>query len=159
MATYSHQMQDIFRKYRAEVSGEPADLRTVGAWAIANKLWAPRPVDVQAQFAHDMADALREEYRTDKKGRRYRANLAVMASKDGKQLSFWGDVDTAPRAHVEKNIQQRRRGIVNDCFQLRIDVDHYNDAHKDDPEIQLILDFKDDVEEMLVAQGLDKKAA
>ncbi len=159
MATYSQQMQDIFRQYRAEVSGEPADLRTVGAWAFSKRLWAPRPVDIQAQFAREMADALREEYRTDKKGRRYRANLAVTTSKDGKQGSFWGDVDTAPRPHVEKSIQQRRRGIVADCFQLRIDVDHYNDAHKDEPQIQLVLDFKDDVEEMLVAQGLDKDAA
>jgi hypothetical protein len=106
-----------------------------------------------------MADALREEYRTDKKGRRYRANLAVMDSKDGKQLSFWGDVDTAPRSHVVKNAQQRRRGIVNDCFQLRIDVDHFNDAHPNEEKVQLILDFSDDVNEMLVAEGLDKDAA
>lgn len=159
MATYSQQMQDLFRKYRAEVSAEPTDLRTVAAWAISKNLWAPRPVDVQAQCARDMADALREEYRTDKKGRRYRANLAVTTSKDGKQLSFWGDVDTAPRSHVEKNIQQRRRSIVNDCLQLRVDTDHYNDAHPGEPQIQLVLDFRDDVEEMLVAQGFDKDAA
>jgi hypothetical protein len=159
MATYQQQMQEIFRKYEAEVSNAPSDLRTVGAWAMKEGLWQPRPVDMQAQFAREMADALREEFRTDNKGRRYRAKLAVTISKDGKQLSLWGDVDTTPRSHVEKSIQQRRRGIVNDCFQLRMDVDHYNDEHPKEPQIQLILDFKDDVEEMLVAEGLDRDAA
>jgi hypothetical protein len=152
-------MQDIFRKYRAEVSPDPTDLRTVGAWAMSNGLWAPRPVDIQAQFAREMADALREEYRTDKKGRRYRANLAVISAKDGKQLSLWGDVDTALRSHVVKSVQQRRRSIVNDCFQLRIDVDHYNETHPKEEKIQLVLDFQDDTDEMMVAQGLDKDAA
>jgi hypothetical protein len=152
-------MQTIFRRYQEEVSRDPVDLKVVGAWAMANGLWAPRPVDIQTRFAADMADALREEYRTDKKGRRYRAKLAAAVSGDGRQGTLWGDIDTAPRPHVVKSIGQRRKAVVHDCYALRIEADHYNEAHPDEEAIQIVLNFEEDVEEMLIAAGLDKKSA
>lgn len=155
MASYSQQMQDIFKRYQVEVSAAPVDLKIVGAWATANKLWAPRPVDVLSRFATDMADALREEYRTDKSGRRYRAKLAVTV---GRQGSLWGDIDTAPRAHVVKNVGQRRRQIVGDCVQLRLDRDHYGDAHPSEDIIPIEFNFSDDVEEALIAAGIEEAA-
>jgi len=148
-------MQDIFKRYQIEVSAAPVDLKIVGAWATANKLWAPRPVDVLSRFATDMADALREEYRTDKSGRRYRAKLAVTV---GRQGSLWGDIDTAPRAHVVKNVGQRRRQIVGDCVQLRLDRDHYGDAHPSEDIIPIEFNFSDDVEEALIAAGIEEAA-
>jgi hypothetical protein len=158
MATYHQRMQEIFRQYQAEVSSEPADLRDVAAWAVREGLWEPRPADVHARFAEDMATALREEYRTDKDGRRYRAKHAVRASRDGKQLSFWADIDTAPRTHMEKAFGQRRRQIVSDSHQLRLDVDHFNEVHADEPQLELVLDFTDDVKEMMIAEGLEDVA-
>lgn len=152
-------MQEIFRQYQAEVSSDPADLRDVAAWAISKGLWHPKPADIHERFSREMADALREEYRTDKAGRRYRAKHAVRATNfDGKQMSLWDDIDTAPRAHMEKAFGQRRRQIVSDCHQVRLDVDHYNSANPDVAPIQLILDFTDDVNEMLVAEGIDDAA-
>lgn len=159
MASYQQQMQDIFRRYQEEVSTEPVDLRDVGAWAIENKLWAPQPVDMHSRFAADMAEALREEYRVDKDGRRYRSKLAVRGAKDGRQGSFWGDIDTAPRPHVEKNVAQRRRQIVGDCYQLQVDVDHYNGAHPDEEQLDFFKDFTDDVVEEMAKNGIESKAA
>lgn len=156
MASYPQQMQEIFRQYQEEVGTDPVDLKVVGAWAIAKRLWSPRPVDIQSRFARDMADALREEYRIDKAGRRYRSKLAVT---DGRQGSFWGDIDTAPRKHVEKNIAQRRRQIVGDCYQLDNDRQHYNDEHPGEEQLKLVLDFTDDVLEMQVAAGIGGKEA
>lgn len=149
-------MQDIFKQYQEEVSTDPVDLKVVGAWAMAKRLWTPRPVDMQSRFARDMADSLREEYRIDKAGRRYRSKLAVT---DGRQGSFWGDIDTAPRKHVEKNIAQRRRQIVGDCFQLETDRQHYNSVHPEEEQLRLVLDFAEDVREMQVASGIDDKKA
>jgi hypothetical protein len=155
LATYHQQLQAIFAQYEAEVSADPADLKVVGAWALKNGLWSPRPSDVQARFAEEMAEALREEYRTDAAGRRYRAKVAVR----NRQGSLWADIDLAPRAHVEKAVGQRRKQIVGDCWQLRMDADHYNDAHPTEEPIQLILDFTEDVEEMLFAAGIDQDKA
>ena len=150
-------MQDIFKRYQDEVSVDPVDLKQVGAWATANGLWAPRPVDVLSRFATDMADSLREEYRRDKSGRRYRAKLAVTV---GRQGSLWGDIDTSPRTHVVKNFGQRRKQVVGDCVQMRLDRDHYGAAHPDEEQIEIEFNFSDDVEEALIAAGVeDDKAA
>tara|TARA_R110002020_G_scaffold113518_8_gene261088 strand:- start:11270 stop:11749 length:480 start_codon:yes stop_codon:yes gene_type:complete len=159
MATYHQQMQKIFELYTDEVTAEPADLRTVAAWALRKGLWSPQPSDVHARFAADMADALREEFRTDSSGRRYRTKHAVRQWRDGRQQSFWADIDIAPRAHMEKAFSQRRRQIVADCHHLRLDVDHFNAAHSTEAPIQLILDFTEDVEEILILEGIEDAAA
>lgn len=60
---------------------------------------------------------------------------------------------------MQQAFAQRRGQIVGDCHQLRLDVDHYNAARKDEENIQLVLDFTDDVEEMLIAEGVEEGAA
>jgi len=49
----------------------------------------------------------------------------------------------APREHMQKAFTQRRNQIIGDCFQLKVDVDVYNDLNQDQPAIQLVLDFSD----------------
>lgn len=159
MPTFHRQLQSIFRRYTKEVSADPADLEVVGQWAIENELWHPRPADVRARFAHEMAAALREEYRTDSAGRRYRAKHAVRKWQNGRQLSFWADIDGAPREHMLQAFGQRRKQIVGDCHQLRLDVDHYNSVRVDEEDIQLVLDFTEDVEEYLIAEGVKEHDA
>ena len=156
MANYSKQMQKLFVDYQREVASDPADLHEVATWAIRKGLWKSRPSDILSQFSRDMASALREEYRTDSSGRRYRAKYAVRTTKQGKQTSLWADIDKAPHAHIEKAFAQRRKHVVGECHQLRLDVDHYNDTRNEKP-IQLILDFTDDVEEILIMEGVDNK--
>jgi hypothetical protein len=159
VATYHQQLQSIFQKYTKEVSADPADLQTVGQRAIQNGLWHPRPADMTARFASEMADALREEYRIDGANRKYRAKHAVRKRDGGRQQSFWADIDIAPREHMVQAFGQRRKQIVGDCHQLRVDVDHYNSVREDETDIQLVLDFTEDVEEMLIAEGIEEDAA
>lgn len=59
MANYHDQMKLLFEQYQAEVSPDPADLRDVAALAIREGLWKPRPADIHARFAEEMAEALR----------------------------------------------------------------------------------------------------
>ena len=161
MGTFKENMLHIWKQYAAEVSSEPADLHDLADWAMARKLWAPRPVDVKASFAREMADILREQTRTDKDGRQYRAFIpAKTRGKDGLPLFKWADIDLAPRSHVEKGIQGERRQIAGDCFALAMKRDHYNAMHKDEEPLQVIFNFEDDVEEMKIARGIeDDKAA
>lgn len=159
MSTYAQEMQEIFHRYQREVSADPVDLHDVAEWAIRGKFWQPKPSDIRARFASDLADALRQEYRIDQAGRSYRANHAVRTTQNGKQLSFWADIDNAPRKHMEKAFAQRRRQIVGDCYQLRLDVDHFNAAHPQHEQLALILDFTDDVGELLVSKDIGGAAA
>lgn len=48
---------------------------------------------------------------------------------------------------------------MSDCYQLSIDADHYNSIHKDEPPIQPVLNFEDDVAELKVANGIQDDAA
>lgn len=156
--TYAASMQRLWRDYEAAGNPTPATSREVARWAISNRLWEPpRAYDPLDQCAEDLARAWREEYRVDSKGRRYRAKHAVRVTMGGTQLAFWADMDSAPFSHIQKAIAQRRQQIVGDCLQLKLDTDHFNDIRGDAPEIQLILDFTHDVEEL--QQTDDEEAA
>jgi hypothetical protein len=156
VGTLKENMLKIWERYQAEVSADPADLREVATWAMSQRLWAPRPVDVTASFAREMADTLREQVRTDRDGRQYRAFIPAKAKgKDGLPLFKWADIDIAPRAHVEKGLQGERRSIANDCFALAMKVDHYNATHPTEEPFQIPFNFEEDVEEMKIAKGID----
>ena len=160
MGTYKENMLLIWKRYSDEVSAEPADLREVYAWAKENNLWAPRPIDISASFARDMVDVLREQTRTDKAGRQYRAFIpAKSKGKDGLPLFKWADIDVAPRSHVEKGVQFERRQIASDCFALAMKVEHYNATHPKDEPLQVVFNFEEDIEEMKIAKGIDDDKA
>ena len=162
MSIYRERLRSIWKQYREKVSPDPIDLQTVAEWAIKHNLWGPRPIDLNRSLANDLAQALREEKRTDVSGREYRANISVrQKANDGATLFQWADIDDAPRLHVEKSVQQERRSIASDCYALLMKVEHYNDTHEDEEPLQLVLDFEDDVEEMKIADGLgeDEEAA
>lgn len=159
MATYNEQMQRIFNRYRSEVYDAPTTLNDVYAWAVKNNLWEYSEESKRKQFKEEMAQALREEYRTDNTGRRYRAKHAVRYMFKGQQQSFWGDIDKDPRDYMEIAFQQKRRRVAGELHQLKVDVDHYNEKHPDEPPIQLSLNFEDDVLERLAEEGLVDEAA
>lgn len=144
-------MQNYFHRYEKEHGSMPTSLTDVAAWMIKNKLWQMQPTDIIHRCAEDLAQALRQEYRFDIKGRKYRANHAVR----DKQGTLWADLDNAPRGHMEKAFAQRRKQIVGDCYQLKTDVDVYNDKHSKDEPINLVLDFTEDVAEMRALKGED----
>jgi hypothetical protein len=154
MASYNERLQRLFSRYQKEMESGPAMLDDVYAWAKKEGLWKPREENIRAQFKEEMAQALREEYRTDESGRRYRAKHAVRAKIGDKQISFWGDIDRDPRDHMVTSFAQKRRHITGECHQLKIDVDHFNETHPNEEPIQLSLNFEDDVNERLVEEGL-----
>lgn len=155
MATFSEQMQAIFGRYTEEVSADPVSLDEVAAWAIKRGLYQPAPRDIVKICRDALADSLRQEKRIDEKGRKYRAKHSVRTWIQGQQLSLWADIDTAPRSFLEKSFGQRRKSIADDCFQIKQDVDHFNDEHPDEEPIQMIIDFSDDVAEMEAAARQD----
>lgn len=160
MATRSEHLQRLWHQYEKENGGMPASPREVVRWAMAKNLLVAPPVDVVGSLAEEMARALREEYRTDAQGRRYRLNHSVKITRDGVQGSLWAELETAPHEHMVKAFAERRRQIVGDCVQLKVDVDVYNENHRAParPLVQLVLNFEDDVAE-LQALARDGRAA
>lgn len=94
---------------------------------------------------------MREEYVTDKKGRRVRVKHPATVNVHGEQMVLWDDMRTAPRDHMRMSFQQRRQQIVGDCRQLKVDVDSYNDLNPDNQPIQMVFDFTMDLAELEAA--------
>jgi hypothetical protein len=148
MATKQEKLQQAWHRYDGDQEHQPTSARQAVEWGVAEGLLELPHIDPYDVLAGDMADALRAEIQVDDKGRRYRVNHAVRITKSGVQYTFWGALGFAPHSHMEKAFAQRRDQIVGDCVQLKTDVDVYNDMNRDkQPEIQLVLDFADDVAE------------
>lgn len=148
MASRNERMQTIWHRYDSRLEHKPSSTKQAVAWAVDEGLLELPIVDPLDILAEQMAQALREEYRTDEHGRRYRVNHAVRVTKSGAQYTFWGVMGHAPYAHMEKAFAQRRELIIGDNLQLKTDIDVFNSKFRGkNPEIQLVLDYTEDVAE------------
>lgn len=159
MASYIKQMQKIVEDYRLAEEPWPASAKTIAAWAISTRRWEPPASAAINRCADDLAEAMRQDYFIDSKGRRVRAFHVAQIVQRGEQLRLWDDIRTAPRAHMQLSFQQKRRGIFWDCHQLKIEVDSYNDAHADEEPIQMVFDFTVDLAEHEAAERDEDDAA
>ena len=157
MESYNERLQNIWHAYEAKHGHVPATTRDAIKWGVREGLISTPTPDPYAKLVEDMSKALREEYATDPKGRRYRRNHAVKITKGGVQHTMWAMMDTAPRQHMQKAFMQRRGQIVDDCVQLSTDVAVYNDMKPEETPIPMLFDFCDDVAER-AADDSDKAA-
>lgn len=147
--SYSSSLLDLVEQYLDAGGKTPYSTRDVAEWAISQGHW-DRKATAVAICARDISRALREDYYTDTKGRLVRARHSVRVAgelPDGgmKQKTFWNDHRRMDYDFAERSFKQRRMQIVGDCKQLKTDVDSYNDAHGDQPAIQLVLNFTYDI--------------
>jgi hypothetical protein len=148
MSTKNERLQRIWHHYEANKNHQPTSSREAVEWAVKEGLLEIPEIDPYDVLAGQMSNALRDEYRTDNKGRRYRVNHAVRVTSAGAQQTFWGVMGFASHDHMERAFTQRREQIVGDNLQLKTDVDVYNDMNRGNrPAIQLVLDYTDDVAE------------
>jgi hypothetical protein len=158
--TKNEKFQQIWHKYEAEHGHHPSGTREAVDRAIEEGLLEEPKIDPRDILASQMAAALREEMETDAKGQRYRVNHAVRITQAGVQFTFWASMGFAPHDHMERAFAQRREQIVGDNLQLKIDVDVYNDMNRGKrPEIQLVLDYSDDVAEKQQMLKIPPKSA
>jgi hypothetical protein len=140
--------QSLVQMYRDAGEAWPASAHDMGEWAVlTGRFEASRSFAIH-QCAELLSRAMREEYLTDEKGRRIRKYHAARLQREGKQLTLWADIASAPRRHMELAFAQRRKQVVSDCRQLKVDVDNYNDGHPADRPIQIVFDFTIDLEEL-----------
>lgn len=162
MSSYSNVIRDYVERYKKEkdINGV-IDPHEIAAWAYREGLMKPNIKTIVDVIAADIAQVFREEYRVDKFGRKYRAMHAAKQRVGNKQISLWADMDDSnvPRDHFIKSFAQRRQQVVGDCFQLKTDVDVYNDKNQASESIPLILDFTEDVAELQMAYEIYEKAA
>jgi len=150
---YQQQMQRIVSDYRHTGQPWPASAKEMAAWAIREGKWDLQPSAVLQKCAEDIAEAMRHEYFTDRKGRRVRLLHPAMVKRQGEFFTEWDDIRTAPRKHMQLSFQQRRKAIVGDCRQLKVDLDSFNDAHSKEEPLQVSFDFNMDLAELEAANA------
>ena len=159
MSTLKKQLQCIAHEYMRQRGLDYVDLHEVAEWAIRTNRWEPQKSALISQCKELLGRALREEYFTDSQGRRVRAMHVIVKDKQGKQTSIWGDMRTADRNHMALSFQQRRRLIVGDCRQLKMDVNSYNENYNKAEPIQMSFDFTNDLEEAEIGATIRKSSA
>ena len=142
-STMNEQMLEIVELYVAAGGKMPIDLDDLAHFAIKNGHWKKHGSTPLQLCKRDFARALREQYHTDAQGRQVRTYHAAKK----KQQVFWADMRDAPPEHMELAFQQRRNQIVGDCWQLKQDVDSFNDNNRHGASYQLTLDFGEDIAE------------
>jgi len=147
MATKHQKMQSFIRYYKEQTGHKEVTMHQVAQFA-ADKGWSlPTPPNQIDLLAKEFSQAAREEIRRDKKtGRPYRANHAYSTAQGTQQLTFWFDIDEAPRHIMLKSLVNRREQMVGDGLQLTLDADHWNNIHPNEESIVMPLDFTVDVE-------------
>ena len=157
MSDYKNQLQRIVKEYRQSGQEWPASAADIAHWALRNKKYDLRTPTVERVIRRELAQAMREEYITDSKGRRVRAKHPAKVKRNGEQINIWDDIRTAPRKHMEMAFANRRNHIVAECRQVKADVDSYNDAHSKEIPIQMVLDFTRDVNELEQVEIIDEE--
>ena len=151
--TLAEELQGLANQYMEAHDGRPAPVRDIAAWAIRNSLWHPQPSDLVSQCAEQIARAMRAEHYIDPQGRRVRAKHAARIEKEGKQTTFWADIRTAPHEHIVIAFRQRRKQVVDDCRNLKLDVGTYNENRKPNTQIPMSFDFTRDLAEIEAAEA------
>jgi hypothetical protein len=156
--SYHQQLQAYIEEYRRKVNGGPLQVADIAAWLIRDGRWAPSPQAAIGLLARDLSEAMRTQYATDAAGRRVRRKHAVRLKDTGpdgakRQLVLWADIELASPQFMQQSIQQRRESIADDCWQLKQDLDSYNEFHNPAEPLQVLLDFTEDVEEREAARA------
>ena len=157
-SSYKKKNQQTVREYRLAGGAWPARRIDIAEWAMANSKWEMSRESKLRACAQDMADAMAEEYITDETGRRVRLKHVARMRINGEQGAFWDDIRTMPLNHMQLSVAFHRKGIVAQCRQLSNDVRYFNRKHPEYEQIQLVLDFTRDVQELDQGRGNDKAA-
>jgi len=146
--SYMRQMQILADEFYRETGQVSATKNEMAQWAISTGRWNRQEEAALKQCADDFAEAMREEYETDPKGRRVHSKYAATLVRGGKKVTLWGDRKNVGREFAEVSMKQKRNQIVGDCYQLKIDADSYNEYHNTGEQIVIPFDFTPDMEEL-----------
>lgn len=146
-------LQDIVNDYIDAGMPWPAGRRAIAAWAISTGRWQPASKSMVDRCAQELAEAMRLEMEIDPQGRTVRAKHCAMITQHeagGKEVQkrLWFDRETATPELMHRSLQQRRRGVLGDCKQLKTDRDSYNDNNPHGAHIQMSFNFEPDLEEL-----------
>jgi hypothetical protein len=160
MANFDNQVMQAWDEWE-EITGAAAnDPDDFIVWAMENKKLVPGPQDIRKLFRKQVGRVLRQATRKDDDGFSYRAKQCVLLlEKDGRQHRMWFDTDRGGTSNLrQKVVRQRRDAIASDVYRAVCDIEHMNKTFPDEPQLNFLADFSDDIAERRAADLLDGDA-
>jgi hypothetical protein len=156
MANYNEQVHRLWAEWIAETgqpSGNPGDFVE---WAVAYRKLAPRPQDIKQILRKQVTQALRQAKRYDEDGGfTYRALQSVTLFENGEPHKHYFDTDSGGTQTLrEKSVRQRREAIAYDVYRAACDTERMNKLFSDEPELNFVPDFTDDIAELRAVDKL-----
>ncbi|MCH8190916.1 MAG: hypothetical protein IIC80_06130 [Chloroflexi bacterium] len=155
MSTQRERNLALVNRYIASGESWPAEPRSIAVWALNKKLWQPRLEDLLKEAARDFSDAMRNEYITDPQGRQVRVKHAARVKRDGRQTTLWGDWNSSAQ-FMQVSFAQRRRLVVGECNQLKMDVDSYNENANQESQLEMSFNFEPDLAEKAAVREFER---
>lgn len=101
MPTKKEQLQRIVKEYQKAGEKWPATTKEIARWAVSEKKYNLTQPTLLRHCARELAQAMREDYFTDPKGRRVRAKHPAKFVKNGQMEFVWDDIRTASHIHMQ----------------------------------------------------------
>ena len=158
MKTRRERNAAIVNQYIASGLPWPCQPSRIAEWAINKNIWRPQSGTLVQEASDEFTDAMRNEYITDPQGRRIRVKHAARVRREGKQVTLWGDWNSEP-LFMAISFAQRRRLIVGEAYQLKIDVDSYNQNANTGRQIAMSFDFESDIAEKEAIRVMEQTQA
>jgi len=148
MATAAQQKQAFIRYYKRTTGAVEVNMHDVAAMAAKMGWKLPTPPDPLDMFAKQFSQAAGEETRQDKATKRvYKANLAITERRQGKQMTFWIDVDDNPPRHrMLKGLHLYREQMVSEAVMGWNTAEHWNKKNPTQEPLPFDRDLTEDVE-------------
>ena len=149
--SFEKELLKLIDEYRHINSGEKTS-REIAAWLLQeNKCRPTREEEIDILTRH-VSRAMHGHFTIDPDGREVRQKHAVrrlIENEDGslKQQTFWQEMDLASPQFMYESFQQRRGALADGAWQLDQDRTSYNKFHNKGAPLQIMLDFRDDIEE------------
>ena len=149
--SFEKQLLKFIDEYREINDGEMMP-REIAGWLLQEKKCKPTKQEEIDILTRHVSRAMRGQFTIDPDGRKVRQKHAVrrqIENTDGSftQQTFWHDIDLASPQFMYESFQQRRGSLADGAWQLDQDVTSYNKFHNKGAPLQIMLDFRDDVEE------------
>jgi hypothetical protein len=148
MSTVVQKRQNFIRYYKEQTGSTEVNMHEVAKLAQKMDWRMPKPADPLDLLAKQFSEAAGEETREDKQTKKiYKANLAITdRQKDGKQGTFWVDVDDdkVPRHRIAKGLHLYREHMVGGVVIGKNTAEHWNRRHPDQPPLPFDTDMTDD---------------
>lgn len=147
MANFQEQLLRIVEDYRASGAEWPATKEQIAEWAVQNERYEMTRAMAKRQCAEKIGRAMGLEHVKDRRGRSVRKYYAARVRENGQLVMKWDDWN-AERPFMEVAAANRRNQILGQCWQLKNDMDSYNERKCSDKPIQPDFNFNIDLEEL-----------